>query len=96
MSILNKLTEGIVNRDLSKDGAALINKWEQTGLLEGLDDYNRNSMSVLLENQAKELLKETTTMAAGFLNHIKCPGLTGSCRLAAVLSGPTPTLVLWF
>ena len=65
MSILNKLTEGIVNRDLSKDGAALINKWEQTGLLEGLDDYSRNSMSVLLENQAKELLKETTTMAAG-------------------------------
>jgi len=65
MSILNKLTEGIVNRDLSKDGAALINKWEQTGLLEGLDDYSRNSMSVLLENQAKELLKETSTMAAG-------------------------------
>jgi hypothetical protein len=65
MSILNKLTEGIVNRDLSKDGAALINKWEQTGLLEGLDDYNRNTMSVLLENQAKELLKETSTMATG-------------------------------
>ena len=65
MSIVQKLTEGIVNRDLSAEGSALISKWEQTGLLEGLDDYSRNSMSVLLENQAKELLKETTTMAAG-------------------------------
>ncbi len=36
MSIVEKLTEGIVNRDLSTEGAALINKWEQTGLLEGL------------------------------------------------------------
>ena len=65
MSILNKLTEGIVNRDLSRDGDALLNKWEKTGLLEGLDDYQRNTMSVLLENQAKELLRESNSMAGG-------------------------------
>ncbi len=65
MSILGKLTEGIVRRDLSKDGEALLNKWEQTGLLEGLDDYNRNAVAVLLENQAKELLREATSMAGG-------------------------------
>ena len=65
MSILNKLTEGIVNRDLSRDGDALLNKWEKTGLLEGLDDYSRNTMSVLLENQAKELLRESNTMQGG-------------------------------
>jgi len=65
MSILGKLTEGIVRRDLSKDGEALLNKWEQTGLLEGLDDYNRNAVAVLLENQAKELLREATSMQAG-------------------------------
>jgi len=65
MSILGKLTEGIVRRDLSKDGEALLNKWEQTGLLEGLDDYNRNAVAVLLENQAKELLREATTMQGG-------------------------------
>ena len=65
MSILNKLTEGIVNRDLSRDGDALLSKWEKTGLLEGLDDYQRNTMSVLLENQAKELLRESGTMAGG-------------------------------
>jgi hypothetical protein len=36
MSVLEKLTEGIVNRDLQKEGAALLDKWEKTGLLEGI------------------------------------------------------------
>jgi hypothetical protein len=66
MSIVEKLTEGIVNRDLTKEGAALIAKWEQTGLLEGIgDDADRNGMARLLENQAKELLRESSSMAAG-------------------------------
>jgi len=66
MSILTRLTEGIVDRDLSKEGAALQNKWEQTGLLEGLTtDQSKNYMSRLLENQAKELLREASSMAAG-------------------------------
>jgi hypothetical protein len=64
MSILEKLTEGIVNRDLSRENHALLDKWEKTGLLEGLeDDTKRNCMAVLLENQAKELLREASTMA---------------------------------
>ena len=37
MSIIEKLTEGIVNRDMKKEGAALLNKWSATGLLEGLE-----------------------------------------------------------
>ena len=66
MSIIEKLTEGIVSRDLSKDGHAIVEKWEKTGLLEGLgDDTKRNNMAVLLENQAKELLREASTMAVG-------------------------------
>ena len=66
MSIVERLTEGIVNRDLSTEGAALISKWEQTGLLEGIsDDTQRNGMARLLENQAKELLRESSSMAAG-------------------------------
>jgi hypothetical protein len=67
MSVLDKLTEGIVNRNLQKEGAALLNKWEKTGLLEGLDnDSKKASMSRLLENQAKELLREaSSSMAAG-------------------------------
>ena len=64
MSILEKLTEGIVSRDLSRENHALLDKWEKTGLLEGLEDEGkRNSMAVLLENQAKELLREASTMA---------------------------------
>ncbi len=66
MSILQNLTEGIVNRDLSREGEAILNKWEKTGLLEGLEgDFDRNQMAVLLENQAKELLRESNSMAGG-------------------------------
>ena len=66
MSVLDKLTEGIVNRDLQKEGAALLNKWEKTGLLEGLDnDQKKDGMARLLENQAKELLREASSMAGG-------------------------------
>jgi len=65
-SILQKLTEGIVSRDLSAEGHALLKKWEKTGLLEGLDtEHKRSSMAVLLENQAKELLREASSMSAG-------------------------------
>ena len=64
MSIINKLTEGIVRRDLSKEGAALLTKWEKTGLLEGMgDDRAKHGMAALLENQAKELLREASSMA---------------------------------
>jgi len=66
MSVLEKLTEGIVERSLKNEGAALLEKWERTGLLEGLDnDNSRNGMARLLENQAAQLLKEASSMAAG-------------------------------
>jgi hypothetical protein len=66
MSIVQNLTEGIVSRDLSAEGSALISKWESTGLLEGLDsDSLRNGMARLLENQAKELLREAASTMAG-------------------------------
>jgi hypothetical protein len=63
-AILDRLTEGIVSRDLAKEATALRSKWEQTGLLEGLGgERDKDTMSVLLENQAKELLREASTMA---------------------------------
>ena len=66
MSVLEKLTEGIVHRNVKKEGQALLEKWEQTGLLEGIsDEQRRNGMAVLLENQAKELLREASSMSAG-------------------------------
>jgi len=66
MSIIETLTEGIVNRDMQQEGAALLNKWTATGLLEGLSDGNQKAnMARLLENQARELLRESNTMAGG-------------------------------
>ena len=65
-TIVESLTRDIVDRDLRKEGANLIKKWEKTGLLEGLGDERvKNTMSVLLENQAKELLREASSMSAG-------------------------------
>ena len=65
MSVLNTLTEGIRARSLANEGEALLEKWEKTGLLEGLNDVTRSSMARLLENQAAQLLKETSTMSGG-------------------------------
>ena len=66
MSIVQKLTEGIVNRDMRKEGQALLDKWNQTGLLEGLQtQHDKHNMARLLENQAKELLREANTMEGG-------------------------------
>jgi hypothetical protein len=66
MSVLDKLTEGIVHRSVQKEGTALLEKWERTGLLEGINnDSARNGMARLLENQAAQLLREASSMAAG-------------------------------
>ena len=65
-NVLQKLTEGIVSRNVAKEGEALLNKWSNTGLLEGLEgDHEKQSMACLLENQAKELLREANTMKGG-------------------------------
>ena len=64
--LIERLTEGVVNRDMRAESHALLKKWERTGLLEGLDsERSRNAMSRLLENQAKELLRESTNMSGG-------------------------------
>jgi hypothetical protein len=64
--IIERLSEGVVNRDMRAEGHALLQKWEKTGLLEGLgNERTKNGMARLLENQAKELLREATAMNAG-------------------------------
>ena len=66
MSVIKKLTEGIVKRDLEKEGGALLSKWSDTGLLEGItDDRSKATMARLLESQAQELLREANTMSGG-------------------------------
>lgn len=38
----------------------LAKKWGKSGLLENLQDYDRNNMAMILENQAKQLIVETS------------------------------------
>ena len=66
MSIIETLTEGMVHRNMKQEGDALLNKWSQTGLLEGISsDQGKHTMARLLENQARELLRESSSMGAG-------------------------------
>jgi hypothetical protein len=71
MSLLKRLTGDIKRRDLQKESERVTNKWEKTGLLEGLQTdtgrygVDRSRMARLLENQAAELLREASSMQAG-------------------------------
>ena len=45
---------------LMEETRQLQSRWEKTGLLEGLEGTEKANMSVLLENQAQELIREAT------------------------------------
>lgn len=65
MSLKNILGEsnGLARRQM-EETKGLVNKWEKTGLLEGLDkDYDRHGTAILLENQAKQLISEASATA---------------------------------
>ncbi len=58
---LSKLMEGKNPQQVMlAETRELKGKWEQTGLLEGLAEREQSQISVLLENQAKQLLDEAT------------------------------------
>ena len=63
---LNKLMEGKNPQSIMlQETRGLKNKWEKTGLLEGLKERDQHQMSVLLENQAKQLLDEANATSNG-------------------------------
>ena len=44
----------------------LVNKWDKTGLLDGLnEDFQKSGMAVMLENQAKQLISENSATGGG-------------------------------
>jgi hypothetical protein len=67
MSQLNTLLESAAGswKNLQSDAARLANKWEKTGLLEGLGEIEKNNMSMILENQAKQLVTEASLSGGG-------------------------------
>ena len=62
---LDQLTEGIRQRHLGTQSRQLVEKWSRTGLLRGLDGVYRENMSRLLENQASQVLRESSTLSGG-------------------------------
>jgi hypothetical protein len=53
-------------KSLQSDAARLATKWSKTGLLEGFDsEVEKNNMSIILENQAKQLVVEASSTGAG-------------------------------
>ena len=68
MSQLNTLLESAAGswKNMQSDAARLASKWNRTGLLEGLDtEINKNNMSLILENQAKQLVTEASLSGGG-------------------------------
>ena len=59
---MKTLTEGIRQRHMGAQHQRLTEKWNRTGLLRGMDDYGRETMAQLLENQAAQLLREANTI----------------------------------
>ena len=58
-SLLTETTNPMVK--LMTETRGLVSKWEKTGLLEGIKtDMEKSHMSILLENQAKQLIDEAT------------------------------------
>ncbi len=63
---LQSLLESANNfKSVSSDAARLSEKWEKTGLLEGLEGSNKSNMGVILENQAKQLVVEASSTNSG-------------------------------
>lgn len=68
MSEISKLLSESQNPQarLMQETRGLVSKWEKTGLLEGIKtDTEKSGMSILLENQAKQLIDESTRTGTG-------------------------------
>jgi hypothetical protein len=72
MNVQSLLESANPFQDRQAEAGKLVGKWEKTGLLKNLkNDYDRNNMAVILENQARALVQEanvtggTTSMSGG-------------------------------
>jgi len=79
---LNQLTEGIRDRNVGAEGRRLVEKWTRTGLLRGLGDHKRETMSRLLENQAAQLLREQNSISTGAASGTSSGDIRGFTNIA--------------
>ena len=64
---INNLLESSNNsyKSMQADQAKLAEKWAASGLLEGLEERQAGHMSMILENQAKQIVAEANTTGTG-------------------------------
>jgi len=65
MSLQTLLESANPYHSVQSDAARLAEKWEKTGLLEGLKGSTKNNMGIILENQAKQLVVESSQTGGG-------------------------------
>jgi len=68
MSLNTLLESANPYSSLQSDAARLASKWEKTGLLEGMNGAQKNNMGMILENQAKQLVVESSQTSGGVGN----------------------------
>ena len=65
-SVQNLLESANPWHDMQSDAVRLASKWDETGLLEGMgSEVEKNNMSMILENQAKQLVVEQSSTGTG-------------------------------
>ena len=66
-NVVNQLLETAnPYKSVQKDAARLAGKWDKSGLLEGISgETDKANMSIMLENQAKQLVVEANTTGTG-------------------------------
>jgi hypothetical protein len=65
MSLQTLLESANPYHSVQSDAARLASKWEKTGLLEGLNGATKSNMGMILENQAKQLVVESSQTGGG-------------------------------
>ena len=65
MSLNSLLESANPYHSMQSDAARLASKWEKTGLLEGLGGTHKSNMGMILENQAKQLVVESSQTGGG-------------------------------
>jgi len=80
MEINNLLESANGYKALQADAARLAEKWSASGLLEGLGEKDSHNMSLMLENQAKQIVAEQSGTGTGAIAN----GTTASEQWAGV------------
>ena len=62
-NLLNEASQGY--KVMQADSEKLASKWTASGLLEGLENHDKNNMAMILENQAKQIVAEANTTGTG-------------------------------